>query len=84
MRSLQAFSPRPTRKAAVPPPDRWQKQSRTVCNISRRRISGLSLPICEQLQRKQVTDGKRDAARINQCDERVEGAAQLSRARLLN
>jgi acyl-CoA dehydrogenase len=33
MPSLQAFSPRPTPKAAVPPPDRWQKQSRTVCNI---------------------------------------------------
>jgi hypothetical protein len=42
------------------------------------------LPICEQLQRKQATDGKRDAARINHCHERVEGAAQLSRARLLN
>jgi len=33
MRSLPAFSPRPTRKAAVPPPDRWQKRWRTVCNI---------------------------------------------------
>ena len=33
MRSLQAFSLRPTRKIAVPPPDRWQKRWRTVCNI---------------------------------------------------
>jgi mono/diheme cytochrome c family protein len=33
MRGLQAFSLRPTRKIAVPPPDRWQKRWSTVCNI---------------------------------------------------
>lgn len=34
--SLPAFSPPPTRKAATPPPDPWQKQCRTACKRARR------------------------------------------------